>query len=545
MKIRTTFKLCYEKLGSRKKQFWALFLLKIFLIFFSLAVAYYFSNAISILATRNLEKATSCIIKLALFYMLILFSSACDFFLRQSFEKNVRVGAKKEIMNSALHFFWNKQNEKNIYNSAKVTEIIYSDANNITSLLFWATDFVVDAFSICITGVFLCYNDVVLFSILSIFYIVLAAFSLKYSRMLKIINEELRQETDEHFKLSRDILKNAKYICLSNSNKMFLKKYSVNLELVKKKTINQEKKSWILGFVSSILGYSWIILYLAYSLIKMRSQEINIAEIMLFLSYSKIYTSGITSIFNSFANLQHVLVSVERVLQMQLSCKINRCKDEILSFPQQINKIEICNLEFAYGDNLIFSNLSYKITEKIILITGKNGTGKTTLLNLLVGMLNSSKGDIYFNGHPVSKISNESLFNGVTYACQGDVIFDMSIRDNILSFQGHESITDEVLFDICKRVGIFEDIISLKDGFETPVSEIRDFSYGQKKKIQLARVYLRPSEIILLDEPLDGLDKQSQILFMDLLAEISKQKFIFVATHKPDCYIGKKEIIVL
>lgn len=435
--------------------------------------------------------------------------------------------------------------QSNAFNSAKVTEIIYSDTNNVTTLLLALSDFILNIFNICITGVILWKNDTFLTYILSVMYIILALWGYKHSQMLRNINVKLRHETDIHFKMSRDIIKNVKYICLSNSIQTFLNNYENNLEHVKEETIKRDQKAWILGFISSLLGYSWILIFLIYSVFQMQFNKLVVTKFILFLSYSRIYTTGITSLFNDYSGLQQIFVSVERVIQLLLSKKEEHLEKRDKTFPLKLNTIEICNLEFSYGEKKIISDLSRKFTKKIILVTGKNGQGKTTLLNLFAGVLVPTKGDIFYNGISVKKISYDSLYDLLSYACQGDIVFDMSIRENILSFKGHESITEECLYEICEKIGVLKDILALKEQFDTPISEIRDFSYGQKKKILLARACLKPSEVILFDEPLDGLDLQSQKLFLNLICELSTKKYIIISTHKPDYFVCNKETIIL
>ena len=81
-----------------------------------------------------------------------------------------------------------------------------------------------------------------------------------------------------------------------------------------------------------------------------------------------------------------------------------------------------------------------------------------------------------------------------------------------------------------------QDIKALKNGFETLLSESRSLSFGQKKKILFARAFLKPSQMLILDEPLVGLDEISQKQVIEILKEVSQKKILIIATHKPDLF---------
>lgn len=404
---------------------------------------------------------------------------------------------------------------------------------------------ILDFFKICITGVILFLNNLWLAVFLTIAYFSAALWAYQHSKILKSLNVKLRNETDIHFKLTRDILKGIKWICISNSGIFHYKRYAENLEYVKRQTINRDEKAWKLSYVSTIMGYGWNIIFLGYSIWQLGLNKLILTKFMLFLSYSRIYTSGIANLFERYSGLQPIRVSVERVFQLVDKYENQEKEERKTVFPEKLEEIEFVDLTFCYGENTIIANLSKKVENKIVLITGKNGQGKSTLLNLMAGMLIPVKGDIFYNGISVCDIAVESMYCSLSYAFQDEMVFDMSIKDNILCFAGYETVTEESLLEVCKDVGILEDILSLEKQFDTQINEIRDFSFGQKKKILLARACLRPSQILLLDEPLEGLDKQSQELFIELLLRLANKKYIFISTHNPARFKCEKDIISL
>ncbi len=466
-----------------------------------------------------------------------------QFIIMQRVEKNSRTDLKKKILREVMDTYFWIQRRRGDFNSARINQILYTDVNDVTEILFLFVDMCVGCCSVLVTGILLFDLDFCLTLVLTIIFMLSSILVSIYSKRLKKINVELREETDKHFKLARDIIKNVKYICLSNSTEFHYSKYTQNLDEVKCFTLYRDKKAWILGFISTIFENGWIVFLLCYSIVRINSNCFEVATFMLFFSYSRIYGAGITGLFRQYANLQQLSISAERVIE--LLTMYQQSEEGKNEFPEEVKNITIEDLYFSYEKKNVISALSMEIRSKAILVVGENGRGKTTLLNLLAGGLLPNKGHICYNDIPIESISLKSLQNSIAYAVQGDVIFDMSIRENLLCFSGHELITDERMLEICQKVGIAEDILSLKEGFDTQISEIRDFSFGQKKKMLLVRTCLKPSKVMFFDEPLEGLDTESQKRVTSFLQSMARSKYIFISTHKPEQFEFCDEIIFL
>lgn len=250
---------------------------------------------------------------------------------------------------------------------------------------------------------------------------------------------------------------------------------------------------------------------------------------------------------NQFAQIQQVLVAVERVLE--IIC-FDSPADRVVSrheLPTSITSISFKNIEYTYsGTNQpAIRALNKDVVTNFLMVVGANGCGKTTLLNLLTGNLNLQKGDILFNNVSISSISSYVMHQEIAYSMQDEPLFDMTIRENILASMADQPVTIEEIYSVCKKIGLYEDIIALPDGLDTKISEMRLFSAGQKRKIQLVRTFLRPSKVIVLDEPLMGLDSFSRELVAKYLAELSQEKFVIVATHRPEYFCMCTDIIEL
>lgn len=186
-----------------------------------------------------------------------------------------------------------------------------------------------------------------------------------------------------------------------------------------------------------------------------------------------------------------------------------------------IEKLEIKNLSYSYEDNenLALDNINLTIEkgEKIGII-GQVGSGKTTLMNIIAGLYEVPKGEVFINGIDINEYSRESIFENIGYAMQKNIITDDTIKNNI---DITEDSKIEQIEEITKKANIFEDIQIMQDGLETKIGENGvKVSGGQKQRIQIARNLLNVRQINIFDDTLSALDVATE---KKVIEEIEKQ----------------------
>lgn len=544
MKILLVGNKCFKYLGKCKSGFIMVSILKLAAIIISLVNAFYMSR---ILACFSIKDKNMLKIYLGILiggYVFSLLVQYVQFTLKQYVEKTSRTELKKNLINMILNNFPVYYKKESYIGTAKANEILYTDVNNITTFLFSVVNIITSVLTIFLTGILLFSVNKVLALTITIIFTVAAVWVHSYSIRLKKINIELRDETDIHFKLARDILKNVKYIRASNSIEFHYDRFAHNVEQVKKSTLYRDKKMWLVGYLSTVINSVWLIFFLSFSVYQLGTNQFYISGFMLFFTYSKLYSSSLTGVLSQYSDLQQLVVSVERVFELINLCEQTEEKNKV-EFPTDLRQIKISELRFCYDNRTVIENLDKDIVKSPVLVVGANGKGKTTFLNLLAGILPVQRGAIFYNNVSADKISFQSLSRALAYASQGDVLFDMSIKENILCFDGADYIEENELVDMCAKVGILDDILTLEKKFDTQIGEIRDFSFGQKKKILLARAFLKKSQMMIFDEPLEGLDVETQQKVIELIAEVSQQKFVFIATHKPDVFSFCEDVLEL
>ncbi|WP_077340818.1 thiol reductant ABC exporter subunit CydC [Pseudocolwellia agarivorans] len=193
--------------------------------------------------------------------------------------------------------------------------------------------------------------------------------------------------------------------------------------------------------------------------------------------------------------------------------------------------------------------LSIKVAEKVAIV-GASGAGKSTLINLLMGFWPTKNGvntgSISIAEHELSQLKQVSLRENIALMSQQGHIFDASIADN-LRLAKHD-VTNEEMRNACKQVNLLEFIESLPNGFNTWLGSTGiGLSGGQIQRLQMAQVFIRSAQVLVLDEPTKGLDRNNEKIVMNsLLTHVEQQhKSLLLITHKPFMLEKMDKIIVM
>ena len=193
----------------------------------------------------------------------------------------------------------------------------------------------------------------------------------------------------------------------------------------------------------------------------------------------------------------------------------------------------------------VFSNFSLDIHPKEHLgLVGISGTGKTTLLKLLLRVIASQKGSITVGGVPIEKLSQDSFHNLFAIVSQDTYLFHRSIYENLIIAKPDAS--KEEVIAACKHAQIYELIESLDGGFNTLVGERGvKLSGGQRQRVAIARAILKDAPILILDEATSSLDSESEHLIQEALREAMKDKTVIAIAHRLSTLKNMHTIIVL
>lgn len=194
--------------------------------------------------------------------------------------------------------------------------------------------------------------------------------------------------------------------------------------------------------------------------------------------------------------------------------------------------VSVDNVSFSYGNETILQNVSLTVPEnKVIGIVGKSGSGKSTLLKLLMRFWNVNNGDISISGRSIKNINTSQLRDMESFVTQETHLFHDSIKSNLKIAK--LDATDEEIITACKKASVHDFIMTLPQGYDTPVGELGDtLSGGERQRIGLARAFLHDAPLMLLDEPTSNLDSLNEAVILRSLGEQSSDKTVVLVSHR-------------
>ncbi|MBC7853007.1 MAG: ABC transporter ATP-binding protein [Pirellulaceae bacterium] len=205
--------------------------------------------------------------------------------------------------------------------------------------------------------------------------------------------------------------------------------------------------------------------------------------------------------------------------------------------PKQLPKrhqcIEFRNIGFSYdGEHYVLKDVNLKVEfGEHLAIVGPNGGGKSTLMNLLCRFFDPQQGEVLIDGISIRDVPLKDLRSRISLVTQQTELFNESILHNIR--YGRWDATEDEIFEAARRAKAHEFITGFAEGYHTIVGPNgQRLSGGQRQRIALARAILRNAEILVLDEATSQIDRESEQLIHDALAELGKERTMIMITHR-------------
>jgi ABC-type bacteriocin/lantibiotic exporter with double-glycine peptidase domain len=235
---------------------------------------------------------------------------------------------------------------------------------------------------------------------------------------------------------------------------------------------------------------------------------------------------GVVKIINLSGQIKAYEFSPEELAQTKPDKEIIPLRD------QSVHSVEFKNISFRYHDKEVLNNFSLVAKKGDMLgIYGESGIGKTTVINLLLGFLQPSGGEIRINDHPANSETLQQYWPSLSYVRQQSFFIYDTIEKNITL---QEESPDEVKLSTALKIsGLDKLVTAFPEGLQKIITENgKNISGGQQQRIALARAIYKNADLLLLDEPLNELDETSSVAVLEQLKELSgKGKIVIMITH--------------
>ena len=273
---------------------------------------------------------------------------------------------------------------------------------------------------------------------------------------------------------------------------------------------------------------------------------VDVALIAQFILYSKKFSRPVNEIANVWAQVQSSMAAAERVFEiMDSPLEVDEGKTH-LDINEVKGYVNFENIDFSYveGEQVLKNfNLEVKPGEKIALV-GATGSGKTTVVNLLMRFYDPQGGKISIDGVDINDIPKDDLRRAIAIVLQDTVLFQTTIEDNIR--YGKEDATDEELMFASKMSKSDDFIDKLPEKYKTLLSESgSNISQGQQQLLTIARAILADPKILILDEATSNVDTRTEKDIQDAMVNLMKNRTSLIIAHRLSTIQDADMIIVM
>src|SRR3989339_13917 len=465
------------------------------------------------------------------------FASVVKVRLDEGIAKSIRDSVYKKMTHLSLDFFTHRK-------SGTLISIITNDVNIVNALT-------ISNFTDCLREA----TQVILFLILLLSispYLTLVAFStsivslivLKYgSKYLRKYGSRMQTAMADYTSILQETISGIRVVKAYNAEDTTNEKFANQTSRYIGSAVKHQKNITIIPSINEIfiIIALCVVLYIGGSAV-LSEKGMKPAELMLFLFSLFAVMSPIATLFNNISNFQRGVVAAERVFDVL---------DQQPSVPTGTgiiegfyDSIEIKNVSFAYQDIPVIKDANFKLDKtKKIAFVGSSGSGKSTMLDLIIRFYDPSQGEILIDEKNIRDIRLDSYRSLFGIVSQETMLFNDSIANNIR--YGYENATMNDIVNASKIANAFDFISRMPDGFDTITGDRGVMlSGGEKQRIAIARALIRNPYILVFDEATSSLDSESEKIVQDAINSSLKDKTAIIVAHRLATIIDCDEILV-
>ena len=453
--------------------------------------------------------------------------------------KNIQTLMAQKFLLSDISHITNKHSGKYLSNFTNDTNIVFSVLIGVVVTLCK------EVFTLIALIGLMFYHDWQL-SLLAVLMIPIAVISSKNigKKMGKKVNLSL-EASDKFMKFFSEIIKGSWLIKIYQKEEEELKKISMIIDEKFKAIRKVEQTRLGAGPIMEIISSVAIAIVVFFAGYRSLQGAITLGEFISFLAALMLAYQPVKALAGINLGIQEGIAAAKRIYEI-IDQKNEIINDENApSLKLKNATLEFKNISFIYPDGTqALKNLSAKIEGgKKVGLVGISGSGKTTFLNLIPRFFNLEHGQILVDSQNINNINLSSLRKEISLVSQDVILFDDTIKSNIL--YGNSSASDEEIVAACKFAAAQDFIEKLPNKYETIIGENGiKLSGGQKQRLSIARAILKNSSIILLDEATSSLDSESEAVIQKAIENLTKNKTTIIIAHRLSTIMNCDKILV-
>ena len=453
--------------------------------------------------------------------------------------KNIQTLMAQKFLLSDISHITKKHSGKYLSNFTNDITILFTILTGVVVTLFKET------FTLIALLGLMFYHDWQL-SLLAMIMIPIAAISSKNigKKMGKKVHVSL-EASDKFMKFLSEIIKGSWLIKIYQKEEDELKKISMIIDERFKAIRKVEQTRLGAGPIMEIISAVAIAIVVFFAGYRSIQGAITLGEFVSFLAALMLAYQPVRALAGINVGIQEGITAAKRIYEI-IDQKNEIFNDENApSLKLKNATLEFKNISFTYPDGThALKNLSAKIEGgKKVGLVGISGSGKTTFLNLIPRFFNLKHGTILIDDQNINNINLNSLRKEISIVSQDVILFDDTIRSNIL--YGNASASDDEIINACKFAAAQDFVEKLPNKYETIIGENGiKLSGGQKQRLSIARAILKDSPIILLDEATSSLDSESEAVIQKAIENLTKNKTTIIIAHRLSTIMNCDKILV-
>lgn len=516
-------KIIDEFILSQKKKIIYLIIVILLGIIASMAIPYVFGNIIDFIVIKDLQ----LVLKFILISLFLNIFQSLSSILEEWIGNILSIDCSNSIKEAMFDKILDTRYEfLNSYGEGELVSRVENTGDKIVSFYIdFFSSIVMIMFSIIISAYIMIRIS------LKLFIIAIILLPLTYGINYIFKNTIISKQRDYIAKLDAysdyliDTISNLTGIKLNNLQKTFKGNYGKKLRDLKNVSMSNLKINMTVTSLQDLITIilSSLILFTSARLIILGN--LTLGNIVAFSSYMEKLHSSIKKIGDLNLSFNEVIVDLERYKKIIDHDSEKKIDGKKLS---KVTSLKFKNVSFKYDDKYILKDFSFEISKPgLYAIVGENGSGKTTIFNLISKLYTNYEGEILINGNEIRNYKDEELRNEVLLIESKPFILRENINSNITLLE-KEKIDESNL----KKIIQFLELERIE---KYSTKNLKDTSSkGEQKKIQLARLLISKRSLILLDEVLSGLDKEMKEKVISKIKERSKNSIIIIISHDPE-----------
>ncbi len=440
------------------------------------------------------------------------------------------------------HVVFSKWEDIRKYHSGELLNRIEGDVGNVSSSIisFIPNVFTTSAQFIGCLAVVLYYDPTMaIFAFMSAPFLVFS--SRITTKMVRKYNKESREMNGKILSFYSESIQNLQTIKAFDITKRYVEQMKTNLLIHRKIKLDHDRFSIVMSLCLSIIGL--VVAYTCYGwgVYRLWQGAISYGTMTLFLQISGQLTGSFSSLVSLLPSAISIATSAGRIMEItDLPIEEHKDGKKAEKMENSANEsgvtINCNNIKYTYpdGDEPVLANVSFKANPgETIAFVGPSGEGKTTLLRLILGLVEADSGELVLETKDGQKINvSECTRRFSSYVPQGNAIFSGTVADNLRIVK--PEATDDEIISALVTADAWSFIKELPLGINTEISEKGvNFSEGQVQRMSIARAILRDAPIIVMDEATSALDADTEAKVLANMMKAYPNRTRIITTHRP------------